>query len=43
MFVLQRLTVPNVLQFVADLKDAVAEVKVSPGGKGTMVTIYGAP
>lgn len=36
-----RLTVPNADQFIADLKDAVEEAKTSPGGKGTMVAIYG--
>ncbi|KZT62011.1 PLP-dependent transferase [Calocera cornea HHB12733] len=37
-----RLTVPNVEQFIADLKDAVAEVKANPSsGKGTMVALYG--
>ncbi|KAF8342280.1 PLP-dependent transferase [Cantharellus anzutake] len=36
-----RLTVPNQEQFIADLKDAVAEVKVSPAQGGTMVAVYG--
>ncbi|EJU04158.1 PLP-dependent transferase [Dacryopinax primogenitus] len=37
-----RLTVPNVEQFIADLKDAVAEVKANPSkNKGTMVALYG--
>lgn len=37
----QRLTLPVVDQFLADLKDAVREAKVSPSGKGTMVSLYG--
>jgi len=36
-----RLTVPNQEQFIADLKDAVAEVKSSPKENGTMVAVYG--
>jgi len=37
-----RMTVPNTEQFIADLKDAVAEVKVKPAaGNGTMVALYG--
>ncbi|KAG2016389.1 glutamate decarboxylase [Coprinopsis cinerea AmutBmut pab1-1] len=36
-----RLTVPLVDQFIADLKDAVREAKVSPSGQGTMVALYG--
>ena len=28
-------------QFIADLKDAVAEAKLSPSGQGTMVVLYG--
>lgn len=36
-----RLTVPIQERFIADLKDAVAEVKLSPEGKGTMVAVYG--
>lgn len=27
--------------FIADLKDAIKEAKVSPSGKGTMVALYG--
>jgi hypothetical protein len=37
----QRLTVPIVDTFIADLKDSIAEAKASPSGKGTMVAIYG--
>jgi sphinganine-1-phosphate aldolase len=40
-FVLQRLTGQAVDQFLADLKDAVREAKISPSGKGTMVVLYG--
>ena len=29
-------------QFIADLKDAVGEAKLSPSGQGTMVVLYGA-
>ena len=36
-----RLTVPVVDQFIADLKDAVKEAQLEPGGKGTMVMLYG--
>ncbi|KAM5534548.1 hypothetical protein V8D89_011752 [Ganoderma adspersum] len=36
-----RLTVPVVDQLIADLKDAVGEAKLSPSGKGTMMTLYG--
>ncbi|KAH6906411.1 sphinganine-1-phosphate aldolase [Coprinopsis sp. MPI-PUGE-AT-0042] len=36
-----RLTLPNVDQFIADLKDAIQEAKVAPNGKGTMVALYG--
>ncbi|KAF9446347.1 PLP-dependent transferase [Macrolepiota fuliginosa MF-IS2] len=36
-----RLTLQAVDQFIADLKDAVKEAKVSPSGKGTMVSVYG--
>lgn len=28
-------------EFIDDLKACVSEAKSSPGGKGTMVTIYG--
>ena len=37
----QRLTLPLVDQFIADLKDSVREAKVAPSGKGTMVAVYG--
>jgi hypothetical protein len=37
----QRLTVPLVDQFIADLKDSVDSVKGQPTGKGSMVTLYG--
>lgn len=36
-----RLTVSMVDTFIADLKDAVREVKVSPSRNGTMVAVYG--
>ncbi|KAF9073647.1 PLP-dependent transferase [Rhodocollybia butyracea] len=36
-----RLTVTVVDTFIADLKDAIKEAKVSPSGKGTMVALYG--
>ena len=36
------MTVPVVDQFIADLKDAVGEAKLSPSGKGIMMTLYGA-
>jgi len=36
-----RLTVPNVDAFLSDLKDAIREAKLTPTGKGTMVTLYG--
>ncbi|KAF7985068.1 hypothetical protein HWV62_8929 [Athelia sp. TMB] len=36
-----RLTVPLVDTFIADLKDAVAEARGAPSGKGTMVSVYG--
>ena len=39
--ILKRLTIPMVDTFIADLKDAVREAKVSPSGKGTMVALYG--
>ena len=42
MWVVQRLTVPVVDSFIADLKDAVREAKLTPSGKGTMVMLYGA-
>ncbi|KAF8971235.1 hypothetical protein BDZ97DRAFT_1348546 [Flammula alnicola] len=38
----QRLTLPLVDQFIADLKDSVREAKVAPSGKGSMVAVYGA-
>jgi hypothetical protein len=38
---LQRLTVPLVDTFVSDLKQSVQDVKGSPVGEGTMVTLYG--
>ena len=37
----QRLTVPVVDQFIADLKDCVREAKSSPSVIGQMVTVYG--
>jgi hypothetical protein len=37
----KRLTLPVVDAFIADLKDAVREAKVSPSGSGTMVAVYG--
>jgi sphinganine-1-phosphate aldolase len=37
----QRLTVPLVDTFIADLKDSVEEAKTAPGGKGNMVQVYG--
>ncbi len=37
----KRLTVPNQERFIADLKDAVAEVKFSPESNGSMVAVYG--
>jgi len=37
----QRLTLPLVDQFIADLKDSVREAKVAPSGKGSMVAVYG--
>ncbi|CAE6430482.1 unnamed protein product [Rhizoctonia solani] len=36
-----RLTVPMADQFIADLKDCVAEAKGKPAGKGNMVALYG--
>ncbi|KAJ3512940.1 hypothetical protein NLJ89_g3237 [Agrocybe chaxingu] len=36
-----RLTVPLVDQFIADLKDSVHVAKLSPTGKGSMVSVYG--
>jgi sphinganine-1-phosphate aldolase len=38
---MQRLTVPVVDRFIADLKDSVHEARASPSGKGTMVALYG--
>jgi hypothetical protein len=38
----QRLTVPTVDTFIRDLKEAIWDAKRSPGGKGTMVSLYGA-
>lgn len=40
-FETKRLTLPVVDAFIADLKDAVREAKVSPSGSGTMVAVYG--
>ena len=37
----KRLTVSMVDTFIADLKDAVKEVKVLPSRNGTMVSLYG--
>ncbi len=37
----QRLTVPVVDEFIADLKDAIREARTNPSGKGTMVALYG--
>ena len=37
----QRLTVPVVDQFIADLKDCVREAKTKPSETGRMVTVYG--
>ena len=37
----QRLTVPLVDQFIADLKDSVKDAKIAPSGKGSMVAVYG--
>jgi sphinganine-1-phosphate aldolase len=39
---MQRLTVPVVDRFIADLKDSVHEARANPTGKGTMVAVYGA-
>ncbi|EIN11750.1 PLP-dependent transferase [Punctularia strigosozonata HHB-11173 SS5] len=36
-----RLTTAIVDTFIADLKDAVKEAKLQPGGKGNMVAVYG--
>jgi sphinganine-1-phosphate aldolase len=33
--------VPIVDTFIADLKDSVKEAKMTPSGKGTMVSVYG--
>jgi hypothetical protein len=38
---MQRLTVDKVDDLIADLKDAIKQVKVSPSGNGTMVRLYG--
>jgi len=38
---LQRLTVPLVDTFIADLKDSVEDAKTTPGEKGNMVQVYG--
>ena len=38
---MKRLTVSMVDTFIADLKDAVNEVMISPSGNGTMVALYG--
>jgi sphinganine-1-phosphate aldolase len=40
---LKRLTVSMVDTFIADLKNAVKEVKISPSKNGTMVALYGKP
>lgn len=37
----QRLTVTMVDTFIADLKDAIKEAKITPSGQGTMVALYG--
>ena len=37
----QRLTIPVVDSFIADLKDSVKEALIQPSGKGTMVAVYG--
>jgi sphinganine-1-phosphate aldolase len=37
----KRLTLPLVDTFITDLKDSVREAKLTPSGKGTMVTLYG--
>jgi hypothetical protein len=39
--VLQRLNVPMVDTFIADLQSSVEEAMANPSGKGTMVSIYG--
>ncbi|KAG8732058.1 hypothetical protein FRC10_001262 [Ceratobasidium sp. 414] len=36
-----RLTIPMAEQFIADLKDCVADAKGKPAGKGNMVALYG--
>ena len=36
-----KLTVPLVDTFIADLKDAIADARAAPSGKGTMVALYG--
>ncbi|KAF8624627.1 hypothetical protein AX15_005781 [Amanita polypyramis BW_CC] len=36
-----KLTVGNVENFIADLKDSVREAKMTPSGKGLMVSVYG--
>jgi len=36
-----RLTIPVVDQFIAELKECVAEAKTNPSGKGNMVAVYG--
>ncbi|KAJ8596595.1 PLP-dependent transferase [Rhizopogon salebrosus TDB-379] len=36
-----RLTLPLVDTFITDLKNSVREAKLTPSGKGTMVTLYG--
>ena len=41
LYLSQRLTVSMVDNFIADLKDAVKEAKVTPSGEGTMVALYG--
>jgi sphinganine-1-phosphate aldolase len=39
--IFKRLTVPIVDTFLADLKYAVREAKLSPSGKGSKVMLYG--
>ena len=38
---MQRLTVPIVDRFIAELKDSVHEARNNPNGKGNMVVLYG--
>ena len=37
----QRLTLQVVDQFIAELKECVAEAQSNPSGKGNMVAVYG--